>query len=86
MLYGAERQFETTFLGEPLFYTPNLRRRFCRQQRWLPASPVSQTFRRYLRTAGSLPLEMTYLGVARSTPRVEAEPHVFTCEFSGFSG
>ena len=23
---------------------------------------------------------------ARSTPRGEAEPHVFTCEFSGFSG
>ena len=25
-------------------------------------------------------------GGPSSTPRVEAEPHVFTCEFSGFSG
>ncbi len=44
-----------------------------------------------------MPLEKTYwaeafgmvadkFGVARSTPRVEAEPHDFTCELSGFSG
>src|ERR1022692_1349316 len=49
-------------------------------------SPVSATFRKLLHAARSLRLEERFRGGARSTPMVEAEPHVSTCEFSVFSG